>query len=118
MTAIVIPPTLRDAVVDDGLPERFAWRDALPATIEQIAADWALDLGAPYQPGGQYAWVAPARTRTGDKLVLKVAWRQPEAEHEADGLRFWDGDGAVRCHAAHAYRASDAISFEATPQNE
>ena len=30
----------------------------------------------------------------GFELVLKVTWRHPEAAHEADGLREWDGDGA------------------------
>jgi streptomycin 6-kinase len=29
-------------------------------------------------------------------LVLRVRWRHREAEHEADALRFWDGDGPVR----------------------
>ncbi|MHB1931348.1 MAG: aminoglycoside phosphotransferase family protein [Acidimicrobiales bacterium] len=31
---------------------------------------------------------------------MKVLWRHPETEHEADGLRVWDGRGAVRLHAA------------------
>ena len=38
-------------------------------------------------------------TRDGADLVVKVLWRHPEAEHEADGLRIWDGDGAVVLHA-------------------
>jgi len=42
--------------------------------------------------------VAPV-TRYGEDLVVKVLWRHPEAEHEADGLRIWDGDGAVVLHA-------------------
>lgn len=29
--------------------------------------------------------------------MLKVGWRHPEAEYEADAPRVWDGDGAVRC---------------------
>ncbi|MGI8751176.1 MAG: aminoglycoside phosphotransferase family protein [Acidimicrobiales bacterium] len=60
---------------------------------------WSIHVGEPFQPGGQTAWVAPA-TRHREDLVLKVLWRHPEAEHEADGLRIWDGDGAVRLHAA------------------
>jgi streptomycin 6-kinase len=112
VTAIQIPSALRDAVVDDGLPERSAWLAGLPATIERVAADWALELGAPYLPGGQCAWVAPVRDHAGDARVLKVAWRHPEAEDEADGLRFWDGDGAVRCYASRRYGASDALLLE------
>jgi streptomycin 6-kinase len=46
--------------------------------------------------GGREA--APFRRGSGDlsELVLKVVWRHDEAEHEADALRAWDGDGAVR----------------------
>jgi hypothetical protein len=76
--------------------------DALPEVVRETAAGWELELGDPYLPGGQCAWVAPARSSAGDELVLKVAWRHREAEHEADGLRHWDGDGAVRCFASRS----------------
>jgi streptomycin 6-kinase len=72
------------------------WRSALPQTVNQIATDWGLELSDPYM-GGQCAWVAPARDRAGRDLVLKVGWRHPEAEHEADALLHWDGEGAVCC---------------------
>jgi streptomycin 6-kinase len=94
---IRIPPELAGAVDEDDLPERFQWLAALPEVIEGIASEWGLELGDPYLPGGQCAWVAPARDGGGDELVLKVGWRHREAELEADALRFWDGDGAVRC---------------------
>jgi len=42
--------------------------------------------------------VAPV-TRDGEDLVVTVLWRHPEAEHKADGLRIWDGDGVVVLHA-------------------
>lgn len=97
---VPIPPRLAEAVAEDDLPSRWRWLTALPGRIEQIAADWGLRLGEPYLPGGQCAWVAPVRTADGEDLVLKVAWRHREAEREAAGLRHWDGDGAIRCHAA------------------
>jgi hypothetical protein len=75
-------------------------RTTLPATVARLAGAWSLTVGAPFQPGGQTAWVAPVRNRAGAELVLKVAWAHPEAEHEAAGLRAWVGDGAVRPHAA------------------
>lgn len=78
---------------------RQGWLTTLPATIERVETAWSLHLGEPFQPGGQTAWVAPV-TRGGEDLVVKVLWRHLEAEHEADGLRAWDGDGAVRLHAA------------------
>jgi streptomycin 6-kinase len=63
----------------------------------------------PFTPGGQTAWVAPVRDHTGAELVLKVGWRHPKAEHEADGLRAWAGHGAVRVHAAE--RTADTIAL-------
>jgi len=57
-----------------------------------------LRLGAPYQPGGTTAWVAPARTADGADAVLKVGWRHVEAEHEVEGLAVWAGRGTVLVH--------------------
>jgi streptomycin 6-kinase len=90
VSAITIPPELRQAVDEDDIAERFAWLDGLPAIVELLALEWRLELGGPYLPGGQCAWVAPARNAFGDELALKVGWRHREAEHEADALRLWD----------------------------
>jgi streptomycin 6-kinase len=40
--------------------------------------------------------VAPGVTSAGEEVVLKVQEPHRESEHEADALRLWDGDGAVR----------------------
>jgi streptomycin 6-kinase len=80
--------------------DRQGWLESLPDTVNDVARRWSLLVGEPFQPGGVTAWVAPARGAAGDDLVLKVAWRHPEGEHEADGLREWDGAGAVRVYAA------------------
>lgn len=72
------------------------WHACLPSTIKDIAARWALQLGPAFEPGGSTAWVAPAHRADGPPAVLKIMWRHFEAEHEADGLRAWDGRGAVR----------------------
>ena len=112
VTAIRIPQQLADAVDEDDDPARSEWLAALPQVIEETASDWALQLGEPYLPGGQCAWVAPARNQAGDELALKVGWRHPEAEHEADALRFWDGDGAVRCVATRSLEDTTALLLE------
>jgi streptomycin 6-kinase len=78
---------------------RRGWLHTLPATLRHLEARWSVEIDAPFQPGGQTAWVAPAR-RGGQDLVVKVLWRHAEAEHEADGLAAWHGNGAVRLHAA------------------
>jgi streptomycin 6-kinase len=93
-----MPSNLVDAATAEG---RTAWLATVPERVSEVADRWSLDVGEPFQPGGSTAWVGPVRSRSsGLDLVLKVAWRHPEAEHEAEGLRVWEGEGAVRLHAA------------------
>jgi streptomycin 6-kinase len=111
-STIRIPPQLADAVDEDDYPERLTWLAALPDVVDQVASDWELELGDPYLPGGQCAWVAPARNPADEELVLKVGWRHREAEHEAAGLRHWDGDGAVRCFATLSLEDTTVLLLE------
>lgn len=91
---------------------RETWLSTVPATVKQLEQRWSLHLGAPFQPGGETAWVAPARSASGGDVVLKVGWRHMEAEHEADGLREWNGHGAVRLHAAQEFDDTIALLLE------
>jgi streptomycin 6-kinase len=109
---IQIPPQLAEAVEQDDDPARRAWLADLPRLIAEIAADWELELGEPYLPGGQCAWVAPARGASGNERALKVSWRHREAEHEADALRFWDGEAAVRCFRTRSFENTTALLLE------
>jgi streptomycin 6-kinase len=106
-----IPRQLADAAVEED-SGRLQWLAALPQTVAEIAAEWELELGDPYLPGGRCAWVAPARTPGGEDRVLKVGWRHREAEHEAQALRLWNGDGAVRCFASRTADATIALLLE------
>ncbi|HJZ25444.1 MAG TPA: aminoglycoside phosphotransferase family protein [Streptosporangiaceae bacterium] len=92
--------------------ERQAWLAARPQVIGQARERWSLTIGEPFPPGGQTAWVAPARDGAGAALVLKVGWPHPEAAHEADGLRAWAGSGAVRLYAAHDFGPARALLLE------
>ncbi|MGO9196785.1 MAG: aminoglycoside phosphotransferase family protein [Acidimicrobiales bacterium] len=92
-----MPRALTEAAERDG---RAQWLANLPAKVSLLERRWSLQLGVPFQPGGRTAWVAPARSVAFGDVVLKVAWRHHEALHEADGLREWDAQGAVRVHAA------------------
>jgi streptomycin 6-kinase len=94
---LVVPRNLIEAVEACG---RQVWLATVSATVEAVEERWSLACGEPFQPGGRTAWVAPARVVAGGDVVLKVAWRHPEAEHEADGLRAWNGEGAVQLLAA------------------
>ncbi|HEY3771771.1 MAG TPA: aminoglycoside phosphotransferase family protein [Solirubrobacteraceae bacterium] len=109
---IEIPHRLRCSVEQDIDPSRHAWLARLPEQIAQLTVSWSLVVGEPLLPGGQCAWVAPARDRAGHELVLKLGWRHPEAEHEADALRLWDGDGAVRCVAEGISEDTIALLLE------
>ena len=90
-------------------PDTRAWARLVEQRVRDVARRWSLQLGSPYQPGGETAWVAPARTADGEELVLKVGRWHEEAEHEADALRLWDGAGAVRLHRYE--RTEDTIAF-------
>jgi streptomycin 6-kinase len=107
--AFPLPSSLVWAVTRQG---HGWWLATLPATVAVLRDRWSLSLGPPFDPGGQTAWVAPARDRAGTDLVLKVGWRHPEADYEADGLRAWDGDGAVRLHAAEVSDHTTALLLE------
>jgi len=100
MTTLRLPTRLAKDLAADTDPARQRWLDGLPGVIGQVAGQWKFDLGEPFEPGGACAWVAPALAARAEQLVLKVGWLHPEATHEAAGLRFWDGNGAVRLHAS------------------
>jgi streptomycin 6-kinase len=71
-------------------PEGRAWLARVPELLEECAEQWSLRLEEPIGDGFD-AVVIPA----GD-AVLKLQFPHRESEHEADALRVWDGDGAVR----------------------
>jgi streptomycin 6-kinase len=105
-------PLPRNLVEAAEQENRTAWLSTLRSTVARLAYAWSVTVGAPFQPGGQTAWVAPARDAAGNHLVLKVAWRHNEALHEADGLRVWDGQGAVRLHMSAEFDDTIALLME------
>jgi streptomycin 6-kinase len=92
---VEIPARL--AATCQGSPERRAWLATLPSTIRALGERWSLQVGSPLDSAEvSCAWVAPVRQPNGDAAVLKVGLPHFESAHEAEGLRFWNGDGAVR----------------------
>lgn len=63
--------------------------------LEECSERWALEVGPPY-PGSYVSMAMPADLPDGTAAVLKVQFPHDESEHEAEALRVWDGDGAVR----------------------
>ena len=90
------------------------WITGLPAIVAALADRWSLSVSEPFQPGGQCSWTAPVTDQAGAGLVLKVGFRFPGGEErdEAAGLRLWNGNGAVRLHAAHESESAYALLIE------
>lgn len=104
-----LPRHLRETLAAGRDPALTAWTGRLPVTVAELARRWALSVGEPFEPGGLCSWVAPVIREDGTDAVLKVGFRHAEAEHEAEALRFWNGDGAVRLLAVA--RAPDTIAL-------
>ena len=69
-------------------PDRREWLARLPEVVAELQARWSLSLGEPYE-AAKASWVAPV---TDQPAVLKVGMPHMEADHEIDGMRFWDGE--------------------------
>lgn len=77
-------------------PGDAAWLERLPEVVDDLRRRWSLELEPPFDgPEVSAAWVAPAKRSNGMPAVLKVSMPHMEADHEIDGLRFWDGDPTV-----------------------
>jgi streptomycin 6-kinase len=112
VTSLTLPRNLAEAVQADKDGQRLDWVAGLPHVVAGLADRWSLLVDEPFEPGGQTAWVAPARTTAGDDVVLKVLWRHPEGEHEADALLEWAGDGAAMLYARHDEGQTIALLLE------
>ena len=63
--------------------------------VQEAAERWSLTLGEPYKQGAA-GYTVRAATSDGTPVVLKLVHPHRESDHEADALKHWDGDGAVR----------------------
>ncbi len=98
--SFVIPTRLVNACATS--PERSAWLTQLPEAISDAQRRWSLTLGPPFDGDDvSCAWVAPATLATGTRAVLKLGMPHMEADHEIEGLRFWDGNPTARLIDAH-----------------
>jgi streptomycin 6-kinase len=72
-----------------------AWLATLPEAVAACAERWSLRLGAAFARS-QVSLALAAERADGTPVVLKVQYPHRECAHEAEALRVWDGDGAVR----------------------
>jgi streptomycin 6-kinase len=88
---MLIPERLRRLVAHQAAA---SWLAHLPKLVSELTQMWDLQLGAPYERAS-VSYTAPV-SRGPEQLVLKVQWPHEECEHEADALKLWDGNGAIR----------------------
>ena len=92
---IKIPERLKG--MTEWYPEMAPWIDDLPRLVEELRDRWSLQVGEPYEGEEMMgSWVAPVRRDDGSSAVLKIGFPHMEAQHEIEGLRFWDGEPTVR----------------------
>lgn len=88
-----------------------AWLERLPVLVNELLATWELTLRSGFDEAqGSCAWVARVSRRDGSAAVLKVGLPHFEAEHEIQGLRFWNGEGTARL--LDADETNDAMLLE------
>jgi streptomycin 6-kinase len=75
--------------------KRETWLERVPNLLDECVAEWGLRLGAPYE-AGVAGYTVRADLPDGTLAVLKLIYPHREAEQEAEALRAWHGDGAVR----------------------
>ncbi|MBY0441146.1 MAG: aminoglycoside phosphotransferase family protein [Mycobacteriaceae bacterium] len=95
MTPELFPATLPIRETVGGTVSGRGWLDRLPERVANLTTRWELRLSAPFS-GGSCSWVAPAHLPDGASVVLKLSWPHREAAGEAEALRLWDGNRAVR----------------------
>jgi streptomycin 6-kinase len=76
-----------------------AWLAALPALIERLARQWAIEIG-PHFSNLQINYVASAALADGTPCVFKLSQFVDETLNEIAALRLWNGRGAARLLAA------------------
>jgi streptomycin 6-kinase len=69
----------------------------LPDHVAACVERWSLRLGPAY-PQSSVSAVFPATMRDRTSAVLKIQFPHRECEHEAEALRQWNGNGAVRLY--------------------
>lgn len=103
-----VPDEVRQKVVADG---DAAWLVELPSTVESLARDWSLTIGASLR-GGHAALVVEATTADGTAAVLKVGVpsTRRDLKREAAVLHLAGGDGCARL--LHTDLDRDALLLE------
>jgi streptomycin 6-kinase len=94
-TALRVPDRLAHTVVAAFGDVGRSWLERLPRPVADTARAWQLDVGDPFEPGGNVGWVAPVRLAGGGRAALKVECPGHSNPWAAKGLQHWGGRGAA-----------------------
>lgn len=100
----VLPSALTRNVTGNWPTLGPGWLERLPALVDEISADWHLRVEQRYPMS--FHWVAAVRTADGTPAVLKLGVPDGHLDAEAEALRIFDGDGAVRLLAEDRARGA------------
>jgi streptomycin 6-kinase len=89
-----ISPTFARNVTSTFKDAGEQWLRSLPALLSQLAAQWSLTIGSPYDLSFNY--VAPVSRAGGSLAVLKVSVPTEEFQYEMHALQQYGGDGCCR----------------------
>ena len=101
---ITIPPVLARNVAEAWAGEGERWLAGLPHLLDEIARDWDLTPGSPYPLS--FHWVTPVTCADGSTAVLKLGVPAEHLSDQAEALRIFDGNGAVRLLAHDVRRGA------------
>jgi streptomycin 6-kinase len=89
-----LPAALVQNILESWPENGSRWLDDLPGLVDDISREWKLSVGATYPM--TFHWVAQVTTADGVAGVLKLGVPDGHLSVEAEALRIFDGDGAVR----------------------
>jgi streptomycin 6-kinase len=71
------------------------WLEQLPVLLDEVVERWQLSIGDAFREASASLTLRATKVG-GEPVVLKLQYPHREAEHEAEALAHWDGNGAVR----------------------
>ena len=93
-----LPDEVRDNVLHIFGDSGREWLEALPGVASRLTARWRLTVTGSAYGGGSHALVVPVAGASGARAALKVPVKDDENRFEAEALRRYAGDGAVRLY--------------------
>ena len=103
-TGAMIPLLLARNATENWGESGRVWLAGLPGLVETITAELDLTVIKPYRM--TFHWVATAVCADGTEAVLKLGVPDGHLDAEAEALRVFDGQGAVRLLAENAAKGA------------